>query len=78
MSDFELKGFTFYRSYLDAIMGLDQEIKYAVIECIMLFAFYGELPDPKTCDPVVYALFCAFRPNIESSIKKSVNVRDGG
>jgi len=73
MSRSKLKGFTFYRSYLDAIRGLQPEQKYAVIEAMMIYAFDSIEPSASETDPVVFALFCAFKPNLDNSISKALN-----
>lgn len=68
--------FTFFASYRNMFKHLNKEQKADMIDAILGYAFDGT--EPIFDDEILYALFEAIRPNIDSSVSRMNNSRKGG
>lgn len=69
-------GFTFFRSYYDAIKKLPKKDRADTILTVCEYALYGNEPEKITA--VAEAMFTLIRPVIDSGIKKAESGAKGG
>ena len=64
----EVTGFVFQRSYYEALRGLDDESRLAVLDAMTDYAFTGK--EPENLQPLPLACFTLIRPTIDSSLSR--------
>ena len=64
----EATGFVFQRSYYEALRGLDDASRLAVLDAITDYAFTGK--EPENLQPLPLACFTLIRPTIDSSLSR--------
>ena len=64
----EATGFVFQRSYYEALRGLDDASRLAVLDAITDYAFTGK--EPENLQPLPLACFTLIRPTIDSSLTR--------
>ena len=74
--DIELKQFTFFSSYYEAVKELPPEIRAEFYDAVIPYAIYGT--EPETTNPVVKALFVLVKPSIDVSRTKASAGKKGG
>lgn len=68
--------FTFYRSYLDAVLKLPKSRQFEALEAIIQYALYGTTP--QSMSPKVEAVFTAIRPNLDVARLKALHRMKAG
>lgn len=63
--------FTFYRSYLDAVLKLPKSRQFEALEVIIEYALYGTTP--QSMSSKVEAVFTAIQPNLDIARTKALN-----
>lgn len=71
-----IDGFTFFRSYYEAVKALENDDANNLIRAALSYAF--DNTDPVFDKPYMKALWSTMRPTIDSGIMKRINGRKGG
>lgn len=74
----ERKGFTFYRSYYEAISLLPVEDQLTVYKAIMEYSLNGSTPKTEEMSLCAQLLIMAFMPNLEANNRRYLNGTRGG
>ena len=74
----ERKGFTFYRSYYEAISLLPVEDQLTVYKAIMEYSLNGTTPKTEEMSLCAQLLIMAFMPNLEANNRRYLNGTRGG
>ena len=74
----ERKGFTFYRSYYEAISLLPADDQLTVYKAIMEYSLNGTIPDTEDMSLCARLLIMAFMPNLEANNRRYANGVKGG
>lgn len=74
----ERKGFTFYRSFSEAIALLPEAEQLAAYKAITAYALDAVEPDVESLPLMVQMLWKAFLPNLESDRRRYINGSKGG
>ncbi len=74
----ERKGFTFYRSYYEAISLLPADDQLAVYKAIMEYSLNGTIPSTEDMSLCARLLIMAFMPNLEANNRRYANGVKGG
>ena len=74
----ERKGFTFYRSYYEAISLLPAADQLTVYKAIMEYSLNGTTPDTEDMSLCAQLLIMAFMPNLEANNRRYANGVKGG
>ena len=74
----ERKGFTFYRSYYEAISLLPADDQLTVYKAIMEYSLNGTIPNTKEMPLCARLLIMAFMPNLEANNRRYANGTRGG
>ena len=71
----ERESFIFYRSFYEAVADLDKESRCTIYDMICRFALYGEEPDVKGTEKIIFRLI---KPQLEANIKRADGAKRGG
>lgn len=71
-----IDGFTFFRSYLDAVLEMDDSVKLEVLTAIIAYGLDGVEPTLST--PISRAIFSIAKPNLDSSRESIIYGKKGG
>jgi hypothetical protein len=74
----ERKGFTFYRSYYEAISLLPADDQLTVYKAIMEYSLNGTIPSTEDMSLCARLLIMAFMPNLEANNRRYANGVKGG
>lgn len=75
----ERKQFTFYGSYLDAIMHIkDEKTRCEAFEAVCKYGIKGEVPDFDSISDMAAIIFDLVRPTLDAGARKSASGRAGG
>nr|DAV05337.1 MAG TPA: Putative primosome component [Caudoviricetes sp.] len=73
------KQFTFYGSYLDAIMHIkDEKTRCEAFEAVCKYGIKGEVPDFDSISDMAAIIFDLVRPTLDTGARKSASGRAGG
>lgn len=72
----DVSGFVFQRSYYEALRGLDDENRLAVLDAITDYAFTGKTPEG--LGPLPFACFTLIKPTLDSSLSRYAACRANG
>lgn len=71
-----IDGFTFFRSFYEALMEMKPADRHTMYDAIMAYTFEGKEPDLK--NSVQRMMFKALKPNLDSGIAARVSGKKGG
>ena len=71
-----IEGFTFFRSYLDAISEMDDPVKLEVLTAIIAYGLDGI--EPALSNPISRAIFRIAKPSLDSTRDSVLNGKKGG
>ena len=75
----ERKQFTFYSSFLDAILRIKKPAeRCAAYDAICRYALRGELPDMDKLPDAAAIAFDLTKPNLDASRRKAISGKAGG
>ena len=75
----ERKQFTFYGSYLEAIMHIkDEKTRCEAFEAVCKYGIKGEVPDFDSISDMAAIIFDLVRPTLDAGARKSASGRAGG
>lgn len=69
------ESMVFYRSFFEAVKGLDAELYKEILNATFAYAMDDEIP---TLSPIANALFQAFKPQIDANNRRYENGCKGG
>lgn len=72
----DVSGFVFQRSYYEALRGLDDENRLAVLDAITDYAFTGKTPE--ALGPLPSACFTLIRPTLDASLSRYAACKANG
>ena len=72
----QIDGFTFFRSYREAVAEMDDPVKLEVLEAIIAYGLDGV--EPTLSSPFSRSVFAAVKPNLDSSRESVLNGKRGG
>lgn len=71
-----IDGFTFFRSYFEAISEMDNSVKLEVLMAIIAYGLDGV--EPALSNPISRAIFSIAKPNLDSSRESVISGKRGG
>lgn len=71
-----VEGFTFFRSYLEAVREMPDDVKLEVLTAIITYGLDGS--EPSLSIPISRAIFSIARPSLDSSRDSVLNGKKGG
>ena len=71
----EREGFVFYRSFLEAVKGLDDSTRLQCLDAIVDYGIYGEEKDLSGIPKMVFTLI---KPQIDANNKRYEDGKKGG
>lgn len=72
----ERDSFIFYKSFYEAIIGLDKAIRLEILTAIIEYALYGR--QPEDLKPFAKGMFTLIKPNIDVNTVRYENGKKGG
>lgn len=66
----------FYKSFYDAIQGLEPELRLEIYDAVMEYALYGE--EPTELSLMANTVFTLIKPQIDANNRRKENAKKGG
>lgn len=68
------ESMVFYKSFYDAICGLDRELQAEIYDAVIYYGIYGEI---KKLSPMALSIFTLIKPQIDANNRRKENGKKG-